>query len=117
MNRKNLEFASLLYDIGKFYYRTGRSHSDDYKNLSQENFGLNGAHGKWSSDFINKYWNSIIADLALYHHAPSNSKTNKEFLATISAYPPSSAKSFTGISHNFSKESILRITSLISLLF
>ena len=74
-DRKNLEFAALLHDIGKFYYRTGIDHSANYKNYTYSDFGKNGAHAKWSSDFIEKNFNSIIADLVLYHHNPKNSKS------------------------------------------
>ena len=62
---ENLKFASLLHDIGKFYQRTGKSHSDEFNNVD---FGYSGAHSKWSADFISKYWNNDIANLALYHH-------------------------------------------------
>lgn len=73
MDRKNLEFASLLHDIGKFYQRTKKDHSIEYKNFTKEDFGKHGAHAKWSADFISRYWNSNIANLALYHHNPNSS--------------------------------------------
>lgn len=66
MDRKNLEFASLLHDIGKFYQRTGSSHDTKF---SSADYGKNGAHGKWSADFLNQNgFNDDIVDLALYHH-------------------------------------------------
>lgn len=73
MYRKNLEFASLLHDIGKFYQRTKLDYSDEYKNFTTDDYGEHGAHAKWSADFISKYWNSNIANLALYHHNPNGS--------------------------------------------
>ena len=78
MDRKNLEFASLLHDIGKFYYRTGRDHSDDFKNLGNEDFGRFGAHSKWSASFMQHYWNSNITNLALYHHNPNSGVIDRE---------------------------------------
>ena len=69
----NLMFASLLHDIGKFYQRTGIKHSNEFNNLGADDFGWNGAHGKWSSDFIKNFWNEDIANLALYHHNPGKS--------------------------------------------
>lgn len=74
MEIEDLKFAALLHDIGKFYQRTKRKHDSEYDNLDQSDFGQNGAHAKWSADFIGKYWNSNIADLALHHHAYSKAK-------------------------------------------
>lgn len=66
MDRKNLEFASLLHDIGKFYQRAKSSHDNKFSDV---NHGQNGAHGKWSADFLNRMdFNDDIVDLALYHH-------------------------------------------------
>ena len=66
MDRKNLEFASLLHDIGKFYQRTESSHDVKFSNVD---YGQNGAHGKWSADFLNQNgFNDDVVDLALYHH-------------------------------------------------
>ena len=73
-DRKNLELAALLHDIGKFYNRTGINHSQDYNNYDESHVGRNGRHAKWSFDFIHDNFNSIIADLALYHHNPDNSE-------------------------------------------
>ena len=68
MDRKNLEFASLLHDVGKFHQRTGDKVTGKYSEIPIEKHGMNGAHAKWSADFISKYWDDDIIDLALYHH-------------------------------------------------
>lgn len=66
--------ASLMHDVGKFFQRTGLKHDVSYNNLSPEDFGLNGAHSKWSASFIEKYWdNDVIVDYVLHHHNPSKS--------------------------------------------
>lgn len=78
---ENLKIAALLHDIGKFYQRTGDSHSEKYKKYSQDDFGQNGAHAKWSSDFLEQYYNDDIVDLALYHH--KYTKSNYPDLCSI----------------------------------
>lgn len=83
MDRRNLEFAALLHDIGKFYYRTGRDHSSEYNNLEKEDFGYHGAHSKWSASFIKHYWNSTITDLALYHHNPKSCAVDEDIALII----------------------------------
>ncbi|MDR1820394.1 MAG: type III-A CRISPR-associated protein Cas10/Csm1 [Methanobrevibacter sp.] len=75
---KTIEIAALLHDIGKFYQRTGTvlKHSK-FKKLNKNDFGQNGAHGKWSATFINEILGdegSLIEDLVLYHHNSSKSK-------------------------------------------
>ena len=71
----NLFIASLFHDIGKFYQRTGLNHSNTFYKYSQEDYGTNGAHSKWSVDFVEKYWKSnLINDLILHHHNPTHSK-------------------------------------------
>lgn len=69
----NVQFGALLHDIGKFYQRTGKKHSEKYQKYTQDDHGWNGAHGKWSADFTSKYWNEDIEDLVLYHHNPKKS--------------------------------------------
>ena len=66
MDRENLEFASLLHDIGKFYLRAEKS--SEIKDNNYE------AHAKWSAKFLNQYWSDDIVDLALNHHAQEESK-------------------------------------------
>ena len=68
MDRKNLEFASLLHDIGKFHQRTGEKVTGKYSEISEDNHGRNGAHAKWSAKFISEYWDEDVIDLALHHH-------------------------------------------------
>ncbi|SFL80097.1 CRISPR-associated protein Csm1 [Methanobrevibacter olleyae] len=77
MDRKNLEFASLLHDIGKFYQRTGDKVTGKYSEIPIEKYGRNGAHAKWSAYFISKYWDDDVVDLALYHHQYSSSNYPK----------------------------------------
>lgn len=90
-----LEIAALLHDIGKFYQRTGIKHHQDYKNLKKDDFGQNGAHGKWSASFTSEYgFGETIQDLVLYHHQPSNS------------LDPEMAKLLQKADHHSSKERI-----------
>lgn len=77
MDRKNLEFASLLHDIGKFYQRTGDKVTSKFSEITAEKHGRNGAHAKWSAEFLSKYWNEDIVDLALYHHQHTSSNYPK----------------------------------------
>lgn len=71
-----LKFASLFHDIGKFYQRAdnlgkrGHAYDDKYKDAD---FGRNGAHSKWSADFLNSNFDDLIENLALYHHNPDAS--------------------------------------------
>ena len=69
----NVQFAALLHDIGKFFQRTGIDHSQEYQKYTKDDFGWNGAHGKWGADFTSQYWNDDIQDLVLYHHNPNQS--------------------------------------------
>ena len=73
MDLENVMFAALLHDVGKFYQRTGVKHGEKYEKYTSDDFGKNGDHSKWSAEFIEKYWNNDMADLALYHHNPDNS--------------------------------------------
>ena len=75
MSFKNLEIAALLHDIGKFWQRTGQKHDPKYSSLSQEDFGISGAHSKWSASFVSKMgWEREVEDLVLHHHKPEKSK-------------------------------------------
>ena len=75
--KKKLEMASLLHDIGKFHLRAGKPKLEKYSEIPWDAHGRNGAHAKWSAEFISEYWDEDMADLALYHHMPSNSKNKK----------------------------------------
>ena len=77
MDRKNLEFASLLHDIGKFHQRTGDKVTGKYSEIPMEKHGRNGAHAKWSADFLSKFFDEDIIDLALHHHNPNASNYPK----------------------------------------
>lgn len=78
-----LKFASLFHDIGKFFQRAdnmGRgkaSYDSKYSRLTQEDFGQNGAHSKWSADFVSKYFDNLVEELVLYHHLPEKSGDKK----------------------------------------
>ena len=73
MDRKNLEFASLLHDIGKFHQRTGDKVTGKFSEITADQHGRNGAHAKWSADFISKFWGEDVVDLALHHHQHTSS--------------------------------------------
>lgn len=74
-----LKFASLFHDIGKFYQRADNlgksSHAYDskYEKLDASDYGLSGAHSKWSADFVKDDFDDLVEDLVLYHHNPSKS--------------------------------------------
>lgn len=66
--------AALLHDIGKFSQRAGEKLSDRYAGLGKEKYGMNGAHAKWSAQFIHQYFSDdLIEDLVLCHHNPQSS--------------------------------------------
>ncbi|MDR3063036.1 MAG: type III-A CRISPR-associated protein Cas10/Csm1 [Methanobrevibacter sp.] len=74
MELENIKMAALLHDIGKFYQRTDKPHSEEFSKLTTDNYGENGAHGKWSATFIDKYnLGEDVKDITLYHHMPNNS--------------------------------------------
>lgn len=74
-----VKFASLLHDIGKFYQRMDnqgsgkKAYDSKYDELSKSDYGENGAHGKWSADFVSKFYDDEVENLVLYHHNPSKS--------------------------------------------
>ena len=75
-----LKFASLFHDIGKFYQRADNmgnkkqaSYNPKYSSLGKEHYGQNGAHSKWSADFVSKYFDFLVEELVLYHHESKNS--------------------------------------------
>lgn len=87
MDKKNLEFASLLHDIGKFYQRSvldSKYYGNPKYDLDKDVVGYTGAHAKWSADFLDKHFNDYVVNLALCHHNP-NACENK-FLANIVKY-------------------------------
>lgn len=75
----NLKFASLFHDIGKFYQRadnlgkSNHAYDSKYEKLDANDYGLSGAHSKWSADFTKDYFDDLVEDLVLYHHNPSKS--------------------------------------------
>lgn len=74
-----LKFASLFHDIGKFYQRADnmgmgkQSYDSKYSSLNAEDYGQNGAHSKWSADFVKDYFDDFVEDLVLHHHLPKKS--------------------------------------------
>ena len=77
-----VKFASLLHDIGKFYQRmdnqgpSNKAYDSKFDELSTSDYGENGAHGKWSADFVSKFYDDEVENLVLYHHNPSKSMDN-----------------------------------------
>ena len=77
-----VKFASLLHDIGKFYQRmdnqgpSNKAYDSKFDELSTSDYGENGAHGKWSADFVSKFYDDEVENLVLYHHNPSKSIDN-----------------------------------------
>ncbi|WP_295613673.1 type III-A CRISPR-associated protein Cas10/Csm1 [uncultured Methanobrevibacter sp.] len=77
-----VKFASLLHDIGKFYQRmdnqgsSKKAYDSKFDELSSSDYGENGAHGKWSADFVSKFYDDEVENLVLYHHNPSKSMDN-----------------------------------------
>ncbi|GAA5818350.1 MAG: type III-A CRISPR-associated protein Cas10/Csm1 [Methanobrevibacter sp. CfCl-M3] len=118
---KTIEIAALLHDIGKFYQRTGLKHSEEFKKLTQDDHGRNGAHGKWSATFINEIFDdegSVIEDLVLYHHNPSKSKF-KEMADIIRIADHHSSAERDNLddekTQNVSKEPLISVFSRVSL--
>lgn len=74
-----LKFAGLFHDIGKFYQRADnmgmgkQAYDSIYGNLDDSVYGRNGAHSKWSADFVKDYFDDIVEDLVLHHHNPQKS--------------------------------------------
>ncbi|QYZ78206.1 type III-A CRISPR-associated protein Cas10/Csm1 [Methanofollis formosanus] len=74
-NVDQIALAALLHDIGKFSYRAGVRPDSQYNVLSKEDFGRNGAHAKWSADFVRAYVNDpVVEDLVLHHHLPERAR-------------------------------------------
>ncbi|MDR2967902.1 MAG: type III-A CRISPR-associated protein Cas10/Csm1 [Methanobacteriaceae archaeon] len=73
MELNQIQIAALLHDVGKFYQRTGKRHSTIYDKYSKDDFGWNGAHAKWSADFVRDIYGEEVENLVLYHHEPKNS--------------------------------------------
>lgn len=73
-----LVIAALLHDIGKFMMRTEMPHHSRYNELTKEDYGRNGAHAKWSADFVSRYISDeTIEDLVLYHHNPGKAQEKR----------------------------------------
>lgn len=83
---QNLKFAALFHDIGKFYQRGvnfNHSYANKYNNLDNNDFGKNGAHSKWSADFVNNFYDELVENLVLYHHNPKKANSINYELAKI----------------------------------
>ncbi|MDO8670496.1 MAG: type III-A CRISPR-associated protein Cas10/Csm1, partial [Dehalococcoidia bacterium] len=71
----SLQIAALLHDIGKFWQRTGKRHGASYEGFDKETFGANGAHAKWSAEFIERFVPESCRGKphdVLTHHKPSS---------------------------------------------
>jgi len=67
-----IALAALLHDIGKFSQRAGVRHDSRYGGLSRDEYGENGAHAKWSADFVRAFVDDpVVEDLVLHHHQPT----------------------------------------------
>lgn len=97
----NLQMASVLHDIGKFWLRTGQRHHDTYKVLTRDDFGEIGAHSKWSASFIRDMrLNMHIEEYALYHHKyTSLSERDKLLTNIVSKADTYSCKERTDLGH------------------
>ncbi len=75
MSLKELQFAAMLHDIGKFSQRAGNIPHEKYKKLSEGDYGKNGAHSKWSATFLSKFdFDATIEDMVIHHHHPKKSE-------------------------------------------
>ena len=67
-----MKFSALFHDIGKFYQRADNyqnpGYDPKYSNLDKDDYGMTGAHSKWSGDFVNHILGSDVEDLVLHHH-------------------------------------------------
>ncbi|WP_303247198.1 type III-A CRISPR-associated protein Cas10/Csm1 [uncultured Methanobrevibacter sp.] len=94
-NLEKLKFSALFHDIGKFYQRADNyqnpGYDSKYANLDTDDYGLTGAHSKWSGDFVNPILGSDVEDLVLHHHAPHKAK-DKELCKIIQKADHDSSK-------------------------
>ncbi len=94
-NLKKLKFSALFHDIGKFYQRADNyqnpGYDPKYSNLDKDDYGMTGAHSKWSGDFVNPILGSDVEDLVLHHHMPSKAK-DKELCKIIQKADHDSSK-------------------------
>lgn len=83
---REVQFAALLHDIGKFAWRAGVSLiRKDYPELSA-------GHAKWSADFVGvTKVGEVVADLVLYHH-DREASTYPELMDLIQSADHFSAK-------------------------
>jgi CRISPR-associated protein Csm1 len=117
---KTVEIAALLHDIGKFYQRTGLKHDDKYNNLTKDDYGYSGAHGKWSADFVKDIWGNEVEDLVLYHHNHNKSfdpKLTNYIIRKADHHSSSEREDLDGDerSDNVEKEPLISIFSSVKL--
>lgn len=113
-DKRNLEMASLLHSIGKFFKATKLSPDKKYNNYSKDDFGEHADFVKWSIDFINRSIdNPEIEDLVLHHNNPQKSKNPD--LAKIIQY--ATWDSHGGKNKNFQADigQLISIFSLINI--
>ncbi|MEN4018774.1 MAG: type III-A CRISPR-associated protein Cas10/Csm1 [Methanobacterium sp.] len=117
MNLKELQFAALLHDIGKFSQRAGNTPHKKYKTLSEEDYGLTGAHSKWSATFMSKFdFDIMIEDLVLHHHRPDKSKYPE--IAKIlqkADHHSSKERSKSSRKHEVKKEPLISVFSKVKI--
>lgn len=83
---QSLKFAALFHDIGKFYQRAtnfNHCYANKYKNLDKNDYGQNGAHSKWSADFVSNFYDDLVENLVLYHHNPKKDNSKNYDLSKI----------------------------------
>lgn len=83
-DRELVQLAALLHDIGKFSQRADVAENKNYSNLSTSDYGLTGAHSKWSAGYMEELGlGSDLEQLVLYHHNPNILKGKLKDLGII----------------------------------
>ncbi len=114
---KEVQLAALLHDIGKFAWRSGKAHHERYDKLTEEDYGRNGAHSKWSASYVRGMdMGRTIEDMVLFHHKPEQSK-NRFFTKIIQKADHHSSKERIKdhIEKEVKKEPIISIFSKIKI--
>jgi len=116
MSLKEIQLAALLHDIGKFSQRAKEAPDPEYRKLSKEDYGLSGAHAKWSASFIREFnLGSMIEDLVLYHHNPSNSRYQEFSRIVQKADHHSSKERIKSKKRDVKKEPLISVFSKVSI--
>lgn len=116
MSLREIQLAALLHDIGKFSQRAKEAPDPKYRKLSSKDHGFSGAHAKWSASFISEFkLGSIIEDLVLYHHNPSNSRYQEFSKIVQKADHHSSMERIKSKKRDVKKEPLISVFSKISI--